>query len=73
MNTKTKLFLAFVLKKLREPSTYAALAAIFAATGLITPDQQAQFDVVIPQVVQNASLLVSGIATAIGVALNEGK
>lgn len=73
MNAKTKVLLGFILKKLREPSTYAALAAIFAATGLISPEQQAQFDVVIPQLVQNISLLVSGIATAIGIALNEGK
>lgn len=63
----------FILKKLAEPSTYAALAALLAATGLITAEQQAQFGVALPVIAQQVSLVVSGVCTLIGVVLNEGK
>lgn len=63
----------FILKKLSEPSTYAALAAILAATGLITAEQQAQFGVALPVIAQQVSLVVSGVCTLVGVVLNEGK
>ena len=71
MKAQAKAVLDFFVRKLKEPSTYAAMAAIFAATGLITPEQQAQFDVVIPQLAQNVSLLASGISTLLGVIMNE--
>lgn len=68
---KHAVLINFILHKLREPSTYAAMASIFAATGLITPEQQAHFDVQLPVIVQQVSLIASGIATLIGVVMNE--
>lgn len=65
--------LTMLLARLREPSTWAAVAAIAVGFGLITPEQQAQFNTAIPVVIQQASLIVGAVASLAGVVLSETK
>lgn len=73
MSTKAQKIVTYFVARLREPSSYAALAAMLALFGVITPEQQAQLDVAIPNIVQNLSLVASVIAAAFGGLMSEKK
>jgi hypothetical protein len=73
MSTKAQKIVTYFVARLREPSSYAALAAMLALFGVITPEQQAQLDLAIPSLVQNLSLVASVVAAAFGGLLSEKK
>jgi hypothetical protein len=55
-------FVSYLIARFREPSTYAAFAALLAAVGL-------HLD---PGVMQNITLIGTGIAGMLGIVLRDG-
>jgi hypothetical protein len=60
-----------LLARLKEPSTHAALSALFLAFGLINPAQQAALSVAIPAIIQTAGFVIGAVHGVAGILLKE--
>lgn len=57
--------------RLKEPSTHAAIGALFMAFGLINPAQQAALSIAVPAIFQTAGLVIGAAHGLAGVLLKE--